>query len=153
MEKQEHNPYRPERAVMTAADASDPTKAIWQFSLPVPVTTNKLWKPVVRQTKNGRVYPDLTVSPEYKAWKQEADGMLLCQPRPKKPLAGVLHVAIRVSPEQRDLDNYLKSTLDALQSAGIIEDDMQIADLSIRRKSRQNPKCIWIDIYASDIYR
>jgi crossover junction endodeoxyribonuclease RusA len=38
---------------------------------------------------------------------------------------------------RRDLDNLLKSLLDALQHAGIMEDDGQVDMLSIERRARK----------------
>ena len=150
MERQPHNPYRPE---WKTGDESDPNLTVWRFALPLPISTNDLWQPVVKQSKTGRVYPALVQSAKYKDWLKEADGMLLCQPRPRKPLAGALSVSVIVSPQGRDLDNYLKSTMDALEGAGIIRDDMDVSDLVIRRKIGQNPKTISLDISAADILR
>ena len=153
MEKQGHNPLRPDRPVQTAMDASDPHLAIWLFALPTPISTNALWRPVVKQTKTGRVYPDLVLSPKYEAWREEAGRMLMAQPRPKDPLEGAIHVAVRVSPRRRDLDNYLKSVMDALEDARIVQNDMLVADLSIRRRAKHDPDVIWVDVYVSDILR
>lgn len=53
-----------------------------------------------------------------------------------EPFAGRLRVVIGASPpdrRQRDLDNLLKSTLDALQHASVYDSDSQIDQLAINR--------------------
>ena len=51
-------------------------------------------------------------------------------------MGGDLFVSIDVwfpDRRRRDLDNLTKSTLDAIQHAGVYEDDSQICDLHIRK--------------------
>lgn len=50
------------------------------------------------------------------------------------PLAQALEVFIALYPpdkRKRDIDNYIKQTLDALQHAGVYEDDSQINKLTV----------------------
>ena len=56
--------------------------------------------------------------------------------------AGAVTLAAEFYPpdsRKRDLDNLLKATLDALQHAGLFEDDGQIEHLDIRRKEPHRP--------------
>ena len=56
-------------------------------------------------------------------------------------MEGKLSVAILASPpdnKRRDLDNLLKSLLDALQHAGVYKDDNQIDQLQIARMPDRN---------------
>lgn len=66
------------------------------------------------------------------------------------PLDGDISMGILSYPpdnRKRDLDNVLKSLLDALQHAGIYKDDNQIAKLSIERKeSRKNDGFVLVTI-------
>ncbi len=53
-------------------------------------------------------------------------------------LEGRLFLQIMAYPpdrRRRDLDNLLKVTIDSIESAGLFDDDSQIDDLHIRRKS------------------
>jgi crossover junction endodeoxyribonuclease RusA len=47
---------------------------------------------------------------------------------------------------RRDLDNILKALFDALEHAGVYEDDEQIDDLRIVRRPRMKPGCLAIVI-------
>ena len=149
METQPDNPLRPERNIRFPEDAS----TCWMFRLPNPVSTNELWEPKIRQTKTGRVYPTMVLSAKYKSWIEEAERMMLAQPRPKEPLTGAITVYIRVPVARRDLDNMLKGPLDILQSSGVIRDDVQVDNLTVSRKRKHDPDTISVDIYVADILR
>lgn len=65
------------------------------------------------------------------------------------PLTGRLSVQLQAAPpdrRKRDLDNILKSLLDALTHAGVIEDDSQIDYLSIIRMPPAAPGSVAITI-------
>jgi crossover junction endodeoxyribonuclease RusA len=51
---------------------------------------------------------------------------------------------------RRDLDNILKALLDALTHAGVMEDDSQIDDLHIIRKSLKPNGEIFLSIIESE---
>lgn len=71
-------------------------------------------------------------TPRYKAWKAEADLMLMAQR--VRPVPGAVNVRIDlVQPDRRrrDIDNCSKAPLDAIVKAGVIIDDSAIQRLSI----------------------
>lgn len=75
------------------------------------------------------------VSAEGRQYRQDVGVQVLIQ-RAAKKFAGRLDVAIYAFPpdkRRRDLDNLLKSCLDALTHAGVWLDDSQIDVLQIRR--------------------
>lgn len=61
----------------------------------------------------------------------------------KPKLEGEISVAILAYPpdkRKRDLDNVLKVLLDALESAGVFEDDSQVARIVIERQANEECK-------------
>ena len=75
------------------------------------------------------------ISREGRAYRKAVQSVVLATSEPW-PLLGRLAVEITACPpdrRRRDLDNVLKATLDALEHAGVYEDDYQIDDLHIMR--------------------
>ncbi len=88
------------------------------YQLPLPPSSNHLWRSVVRK---GRVL--VVKSDAYKAWLEE---VALLLPRPKHPAEGFCSVEIMLNGNvyrARDLDNFLKPTIDAVKARGILLDD------------------------------
>lgn len=110
-------------------DAVDPAQ-IWCWRFPYPPSINHYWRHVghkVLVSKEGRCYRTAL-----------AEALLVQGGRPPAPLAGRLIVHIDVHPPDRrarDIDNLTKSTLDALQHAGVYHDDSQIDDLRLQRQA------------------
>lgn len=94
-----------------------------RLTLPWPPSVNHYWRSWqgrVLVSKAGREYRELVT--------------LLAGVR--RPLLGRIAVAIQANPpdhRRRDLDNITKALLDALQHAGLYEDDAQIDILHIER--------------------
>lgn len=97
------------------------------LTLPYPPSVNGYWRAVNgRQiiSKRGR---------EYRRAVVDAVALLPID----SPVSGSLAVTIWASmpdKRRRDLDNLLKSSLDALGHAGVYEDDSQIDDLRVVRE-------------------
>ena len=97
-----------------------------ELTLPWPPSVNEYWHHNSRGhtylSRPGRIFRELVV------WECKAKRVTRQQ--------GRLAISIRVcAPTHRrlDIDNFAKSALDALQIAGIYQDDSQIDDLRIYR--------------------
>lgn len=107
------------------------------YQLPLPPSTNNLWKQFVKGGRAVRVR-----APEYIRWTREAGFLLQLQGvvTPDPPVA----VAIAVEggkgfTRQRDLDNFSKATLDLLKDAGVIADDNLCNVVELRLTFRRVP--------------
>ena len=95
------------------------------IELPYPPTINTYWRRVGSKTlisKAGREFRQRVIS--------------LIAYEPFKKFTGPIAVSIVAYPpdrRRRDLDNLFKSLLDAMEHAGVYEDDSQIARLAIER--------------------
>ncbi len=104
-------------------------KTVITLTLPYPPSVNQTWRHVgnkVLLSKHGRAY-------------RIAVGRAVLHQRGNKHLSGPLKVQIDMHPpdnRKRDADNALKSACDALQHAGVFDDDYQIFDLRIVRKDK-----------------
>ena len=88
------------------------------YTLPYPPSVNRYWR-----TARGRFY----ISAEGKLFRERV--RLLLADRNTPTLSGRVAVRVTVHPpdkRRRDLDNVLKALFDALQHAGVFEDDSQI---------------------------
>lgn len=89
-----------------------------QFDLPFPPSTNHIWRHV-----RGRTF----LSAAGRRFRERVTGILRCAG--VRPMTGKLCCSVTVFPpdrRRRDLDNLLKSLLDALQHGGAFPDDSQI---------------------------
>nr|BDD45928.1 crossover junction endodeoxyribonuclease rusA [Pseudomonadaceae bacterium] len=95
-----------------------------ELELPYPPSVNHYWRRVGARTlisRGGRAFRTSVCS--------------ILADYGVEPLAGPLEIGIRVHPpdrRRRDVDNVLKSLLDALEHGGAYHDDSQIADLRAR---------------------
>lgn len=89
------------------------------LDLPPPVSVNRIW----RANKAGK--KQVSISPEYAAWKIQADKLALSTGafRGIKPIRGKFEALITLRRRAGDLDNFSKGLLDWLQSRAVIEND------------------------------
>lgn len=98
-----------------------------EFELPYPPSVNHYWRRVGART---------LISRGGRAFRQAVCATLAAGK--VKPLSGPLELFITVYPpdrRRRDVDNTMKSLLDAMQHGGAYHDDSQIIRLSIERGS------------------
>jgi len=98
--------------------------ATLEVELPYPPSVNHYWR-----YARGRFY----ISPAgHRYRKAVAAALFGCE-----KLSGPVALEIEVYPpdrRRRDLDNILKSVLDALEHAGAFDDDAQVASIFVERK-------------------
>lgn len=99
---------------------------MFKVELPYPPSINHYWRRVGRHT---------LISRTGRAFRAEVIGILAN--RQVRMLDGPLKIEIDLHPpdrRRRDVDNALKSLLDALQHGGAYADDSQIVDLHVRKR-------------------
>lgn len=112
----------------------DNQQVLFEAMLPWPPTVNSYWRHKVIG-KLATVY----VSAEGQAYRKAVNLCLMEHGIKTYALEGDLRVEIEVFPpdrRKRDLDNLLKSLLDALTHAQVWKDDNQISDLRIFRNKQ-----------------
>jgi len=108
---------------------------IFEVTLPWPPSVNNYW----RHKVTGRL-ATVYVSAEGKQYRKAVNDLVMEAAMVQRYLkqTGPVRVVIEAFPpdrRKRDLDNILKSLLDALTHAGVWEDDSQIQDLRIYKST------------------
>lgn len=101
------------------------------FVLPWPPSTNSYW----RHPSKGLLAGRHMISEDGRKYRKAIDAAVSAA-RGRQGLTTRLRVSVTAFPpdrRRRDLDNLLKPLLDALQHAGVYEDDSQIDELTITR--------------------
>lgn len=116
-----------------------------EMSLPWPPSVNSYWRHPTRGALAGRHL----ISAEGRGYRQ-----VVAQLKPLEgnlfPLHGRLAIEVQAFPPDRrarDLDNILKSLLDSLTHAGLIEDDSQFDAIAISRRPSAKPGRVDIRIF------
>lgn len=111
------------------------------LTLPYPPSINHYWRHF-----RGRT----VISREGQAFRKNVCALLAGSGGPRKPPAGgriaLMMDAFPPDRRRRDLDNLQKSTLDALQHAGVYADDSQVDLLITRRQERVAGGRLHIDV-------
>lgn len=96
------------------------------LSLPMPISTNRIWRSVVRDGKPGSIK-----SAEYRAWIEEAGHVLNTQG--PGLVKGKYELRLTISERCRiDIDNCIKCVNDLLQKMGVVENDRLCRSLKVK---------------------
>jgi Holliday junction resolvase RusA-like endonuclease len=136
---------RPRSPMSTPSPALGPEH--FTLTLPMPPSTNHLFSSATKTAKDGRQYSGRVKSQVYRQWIAAAVAEIRHQKAPH--FAGPIKIDVaceRKSPLS-DIDNRLKSTLDALVAAHVLIDDRQVIEV---RAWWANVKGCVVDIVSAD---
>ena len=102
----------------------------YKVELPWPVSANRYWR------RAGKV---IHTSNEARQYRRDVAMLVRDAPCFGRARIGVAIVVFPPDNRRRDLDNLQKVLLDALQHAGVFEDDSQVDDLWIVRGNVRKP--------------
>jgi len=99
------------------------------LTLPWPPSVNRYWRMFVIGKR-----PRMIISADGRAYRAEVQAIILAN----RQSIGNKRIAVQIDahpPDKRvrDLDNMLKAPMDAMQHAGVYDDDSQVDMLTIRR--------------------
>ena len=100
-----------------------------QVHLPMPPSVNRIW----RSTRAGQGDRRVSISPEYKSWKRQADMLAIAMGalRGIRKIQGPFAATIIIKRGRGDLDNRIKGVLDWAQSRELVRDDKDCEKLTI----------------------
>jgi crossover junction endodeoxyribonuclease RusA len=129
---------------------------IQRFVLPWPPSVNHYWRitpPIYSKRTRKHIKASIRVSSEGLKYRKTIIQLLRVQSY--KPLGaariGIFVYAYPPDNRKRDLDNILKSLLDALQKAAIYDDDSQIDDIQVVRGEKIKAGQVDLQIWAQDV--
>ena len=116
------------------------------MTLPWPPSVNSYWRHPTRGPLAGRHL----ISEEGRSYRATVQQLIVVSGPVNKALTGRLAIEVLAIPPDRrarDLDNILKSLLDSIVHAGVIEDDGQFDAIAIARRPSEKPGRVEIKIF------
>jgi crossover junction endodeoxyribonuclease RusA len=123
---------------------NQPPFATYRYELPFPPSINDYWgENLIRQGK--RQFKQKYLKEKATKFRKAVLQMVKRRPNTRRRLA-VTVTLVMPDERERDMDNYNKGLLDALQHAQVYEKDSQIDDLRIIRGHTASPGAALVEI-------
>ena len=106
------------------------------LTLPVPPSSNRLWR-----SAKGRTYK----APAYTDWLSEAYGRIAAA-RAADQVPYRFTVRIVMPKTRTDLDNAIKPILDCLQRSGVVVDDRYCVEVTACRDETRDPDTVAVEV-------
>lgn len=100
------------------------------LTLKIPPSTNRVWRTFRRRPILSKASRDFRAHVAHEVKEQLGD----------LRIAGQLALTLHIYPQRKtaDVDNFFKSTLDALKHAGLFKDDNQVTKVAAVRHERKD---------------
>lgn len=123
------------------------------LELPFPPSTNTYWRSVSLPTKNGRGRRQVVlISEPGRKYRQSVINICsLIGTANVQAISGPLSITVNLYPpdlRKRDIDNYFKALFDALEHAGVYENDNQIKKLTAEMHNKSVGGKVVVEIAA-----
>lgn len=111
----------------------------YRYELPLPPSVNHYWR-----LGGGHFY----VAKAGREFRKAVAAIVGPEPPRCKGVISILAVVTYPDRRRRDIDNFLKSTLDCLAYAGVYEDDSQIEEIHLKKAAMiQKPGSLFIEVH------
>lgn len=108
---------------------------VFEVMLPFPPSVNHYWHTTVRRKRGGVPTIQRYISEAGKSFRANAIKQCVLFSRGTYPVDGRIGCEVILAPpdkRKRDVDNYTKGVLDALEAAGVFLDDNQVKEIVVR---------------------
>lgn len=109
--------------------------SIVRLELPLPPSANRYWRMGPNRAKNAKYTVVTHLSSEGREYRRLVRMVWLSRRAGREQFTGPVYVfgALFLRTKASDVDNRIKPALDALEAAGVVENDRQVAELTFFR--------------------